>query len=389
MKKSNGFTLIELLVVIAIISLISAMVFAAMSTARQKARDSQRIQNARHLGIAIEQYEQTNNTYKVNNSGYNNTGSGYVAKGSESLGYSSSIISALKTSGFYNSNNLKDPVFGTDNYYLGLCTSTNAYNIYLKVEQSSLQQSTTTVSSGCDGLAALSRGFNYVTSSVGGNSGGVADPNTYKSGPSYACGSTVVGIDSITYGTVLAPDGRCWLDRNLGATRVATAYNDIAAYGYYYQWGRGFDGHQASTSQTTSTKSVIDTPAHNKFILSISSPYDWRSTQNNNLWQGTSGINNPCPVGFRLPTQFEWQAWVTNAGITNYTNAFTSSLKLTAAGFHDRTAGALYDQGVNGYYYTSDITGTDASSLTTDVSFVNPSDSSYRADALSVRCIKD
>jgi hypothetical protein len=33
-----------------------------------------------------------------------------------------------------------------------------------------------------------------------------------------------------------------WLDRNLGATQVATKVDDSAAYGDYYQWGRAKDG---------------------------------------------------------------------------------------------------------------------------------------------------
>ncbi len=33
-----------------------------------------------------------------------------------------------------------------------------------------------------------------------------------------ACGSyTMIGQDGLTYGTVVGADGKCWLDRNLGA----------------------------------------------------------------------------------------------------------------------------------------------------------------------------
>ena len=46
--------------------------------------------------------------------------------------------------------------------------------------------------------------------------------------------------------------------------------------------------------------------------------FDWRETINNNLWQGVNGINNPCPLGFRLPTWNEWQeelkVWGPNDG---------------------------------------------------------------------------
>lgn len=38
--------------------------------------------------------------------------------------------------------------------------------------------------------------------------------------------------------TVTSLTGRVWLDRNLGADRVATSSADALAYGTYYQWGQ-------------------------------------------------------------------------------------------------------------------------------------------------------
>jgi len=100
--------------------------------------------------------------------------------------------------------------------------------------------------------------------------------------------------------------GKVWMDRNLGATRVATSSIDALSYGDLYQWGRDSDGHQIRTLGTTTTLSVSDIPGHGDFILTSSSPYDWRSGQNDNLWQGVNGTNNPCPAGYRLPTDVEW-----------------------------------------------------------------------------------
>ncbi|MFZ1451482.1 MAG: hypothetical protein WAT20_02205, partial [Ferruginibacter sp.] len=45
--------------------------------------------------------------------------------------------------------------------------------------------------------------------------------------------------------------GKIWMDRNLGASRVATSSTDDLAYGDLYQWGRLTDGHQNRTSGTT------------------------------------------------------------------------------------------------------------------------------------------
>jgi len=96
--------------------------------------------------------------------------------------------------------------------------------------------------------------------------------------------------------------GQVWMDRNLGASQVATSSMDANSYGDLYQWGRDTDGHQIRTSGTNTTLSDTDTPGHGNFILVASSPYNWRSTQNNDLWQGINGINNPCPSGYRLIT---------------------------------------------------------------------------------------
>ena len=101
-------------------------------------------------------------------------------------------------------------------------------------------------------------------------------------------------------GTVVSNTGRVWMDRNLGASRVATSPTDTLAYGDLYQWGRGADGHQLRTSNVTSTLSTTDNPSHGYFILTSTSsddwPYDWRNPPNINLWQGKVGINNPCYV---------------------------------------------------------------------------------------------
>jgi len=54
--KNKGFTLIELLVVLAIITLIFSLILASMSTARKKARDSQRVQDFAQFSKALELY---------------------------------------------------------------------------------------------------------------------------------------------------------------------------------------------------------------------------------------------------------------------------------------------------------------------------------------------
>ena len=188
--------------------------------------------------------------------------------------------------------------------------------------------------------------------------------------------------------------GKIWKDRNLGASQVATSSTDAAAYGDLYQWGRAIEGHEVRTSETTSTNATTAVPnASNtwdgKFITETISPYDWLTPQDNNLWQGASGTNNPCPGGFRLPTEAEWEterlSWTSN----NAAGAFGSPLKLVVGGYRSRNSGSLLDVNSNGKYWSSSVSGIYGRSL--DFGSDNDAHISThsRAGGYSVRCIKD
>jgi prepilin-type N-terminal cleavage/methylation domain-containing protein len=60
MKTKHGFTLIELLVVIAIIAILAAIIFPAFAQAREKARQTQCINNLKQLGLAFSMYSDDN-----------------------------------------------------------------------------------------------------------------------------------------------------------------------------------------------------------------------------------------------------------------------------------------------------------------------------------------
>ncbi len=162
---------------------------------------------------------------------------------------------------------------------------------------------------------------------------------------------------------IIGADTYIWLDRNLGASQVATVFNDADAYGDLYQWGRGVDGHEDRTSPTTTVLSSSDAPKHDNFIIPSSSPDDWRSPQKDTLWQGVDGINNPCPAGFRLPTATEWDteraAWVSEDGNSNDSaGAFASPLMLVVAGYRYYGSGALFNAGSSGSYWSSTVSGS-------------------------------
>ncbi len=191
--------------------------------------------------------------------------------------------------------------------------------------------------------------------------------------------------------TVTSLTGRVWMDRNLGASRVATSMTDEQAYGDLYQWGRGKDGHEKRTSGTTTTLSSTDTPGHGNFIKTSSEPYDWIISQNDNLWQGVSGINNPCPAGFRVPTADEWQEEIDSWNSKDAVGAFASPLKITLAGERNFIGGELNDVNDWGDYWASTVNGFRDESYSMSVIDSNAwlNNSWYRGVGCSVRCIKD
>jgi hypothetical protein len=198
------------------------------------------------------------------------------------------------------------------------------------------------------------------------------------------CASGATQVVDVTNPTT----GKTWMDRNLGATQVATSSTDAAAYGDLYQWGRGSDGHQCRNSGTTSTLSSTDQPGNGNFILT-GTAYDWRSPNNGNLWQGVNGINNPCPSGYRIPTSAELGAEKFGWSSDNAAAAFASPLKLTVGGFKFYNGGAVSYEGSRAKYWASTTPGGfRAGGIQIDL-FPTGGISDARGNGHSVRCIKN
>ena len=124
------------------------------------------------------------------------------------------------------------------------------------------------------------------------------------------------------------------------------------------------------------------------FITNSSGTYDWRVNQDGTLWATEASANNPCPSGYRLPTEAEWEAERTSWSSNNAAGAFASPLKLPVAGCRNYSNGSLYTVGSYGSYWSSTVDGT-YSRLLNFTSSNAYMDSSYRAFGFSVRCLKD
>ncbi|MBU1102924.1 hypothetical protein KJ853_04725, partial [Patescibacteria group bacterium] len=218
----------------------------------------------------------------------------------------------------------------------------------------------------------------------------------------FICGGDVTGLDDgQTYGTVLV-GSQCWMTRNLGASQVATAYDDTLSYGDYYQWGRLYDGHQISTSGTTNVQASNYVPGHSNFIYSFT---NWLNPAVETLWQAPSYTNNPCPSGWHVPTGGTVSEWATamantpdpnnpgyylsNCSSNCLNSAASSILKLPAAGYRNYADATLYSQGTYGYYWSSSPDSTLAYYLNFDASFVTPAYNLYRVNGFSVRCVRN
>lgn len=235
----------------------------------------------------------------------------------------------------------------------------------------------------------------YATNSVGTSYGTQIIFSTFAGyAPMYPtgtvfCNNIVTAVVDVTNPIT----GKTWMDRNLGASQVATSLTDPLAYGDLYQWGRRADGHQCRNSGVTTTLSSTDQPSHGNFISTSNSasPYDWRNPQNDNLWQGVNGINNPCPNGYRLPTENEYineyQSWSSG----NQNGAFSSSLKFSAPGARLGGGGSVYQEGVFAMYWTNTVSSTQAKHLViSGGSFPDVNlQTDTRRQGHTVRCIKN
>ncbi len=185
-----------------------------------------------------------------------------------------------------------------------------------------------------------------------------------------------------------------FLDRNLGAT--TTDLESFNSWGDLYQWGRDNDGHEKRNSDTTLQRANVSNINHKLFIVDERKSNDWLINSDDKLWK--NDVNNPCPCGYRLPTQKEWRAVLdlghemkkNDAGYY-YISLGGGILNLPCAGLRSAYTGNFQHLGTRGYYWASDAISRGTSScidfnkeeLVTNISIFG-----FRAFGRSVRCVR-
>lgn len=184
---------------------------------------------------------------------------------------------------------------------------------------------------------------------------------------------------------VVSTTGKTWMDRNLGATRAATSSTDAQSYGDLYQWGRKKDGHEKRTSLTMNGPIASGVTSDKFIVVNSNTVYNWLTVQDDTLWQ--SEKNDPCPQGYRVPTETELHNERLQFSSGSPAGAYAHPLKFTVGG-NRYSSGVFNGVGQYAAYWTSTVAFNQAKRL--EISLLNGASMkiSSRAYGSSVRCIK-
>jgi len=167
--------------------------------------------------------------------------------------------------------------------------------------------------------------------------------------------------------------------------------------GGYWQWGRMAEAAPGPSGTSGS-------------IPNDGAPSGWNpANAPNDSWKDNEKTSNdPCPMGFRIPTKAQWEGIIANVsqnpktvigsswtgGSLNYSNGIKigNNLFLPAAGARNRNTGALADRGAWGRYWSSTWDSPYngyAFNLWFNDSVAPYTNSNFFPSGLSIRCVEE
>lgn len=249
----------------------------------------------------------------------------------------------------------------------------------------------------------VNRGYIYIAN--GGN-GSVMDTITVYQGADIPYADT--RFAAITMGQVNGKDV-VWAPINVGATEIATkitadettpeekAANDRQC-GYYFQWGRkvpfryGGDPEDVVKGITLATYEEATKPGYqyaDKFIVNDKAWFSDYTTFKKN-WPRE---NDPCPVGWRVPTKDELQiVFDQNTSSAKINGVWVSPTKsafvLPVPGWRTTTDGSSSTRSTDGAYWSATIENGKAYRLSSHATN-STLDVRVLVAGFSVRCVKE